>query len=220
MKFRQSIPFILFFGLIGSMSALAQTSESSFDTVIAGGRVMDPESGLDAVRDVGLRQGRIVAISEQRLHGARMIDATGIVVAPGFIDLHSHAMTTPSARMQAFDGVTTALELELGSLPIAAAYETVAREGRPINYGFSVSWALARMKVLDGVSVDGRTSTYTANFGKPKWRSLASRPMSQGVLDEVERGLKEGALGVGIMVGYAPNSNHEEYLGLAKLAAR
>jgi hypothetical protein len=206
--------------LLAALQPAANAVEAAFDTVISGGRVMDPESGLDGVRDLGLRAGRIVAISEQKLQASRIIDATGLVVSPGFIDLHSHAMTTPSARIQAFDGVTTALELELGSLPIAAAYESMAREGRPINYGFSVSWALARMKVLDGVAVDGRTSTYSDNFGKPKWRSLVSRPMSQKVLDEVELGLKQGALGVGIMVGYAPNSNREEYLGLAKLAAR
>jgi Amidohydrolase family len=101
------------------------------------------------------------------------LDAAGLVVAPGFIDLHSHALTVPSMRMQAFDGVTTALELELGSLPIGQAYDLIAREGRPINYGFSVSWVLARMKVLDGVALTGSPATYVANLAKPNWSKAA-----------------------------------------------
>lgn len=191
-----------------------------YDTVIAGGRVIDPQTGLDAVRNVGIREGRIAAISTTPLSGQRTIDARGLVVAPGFIDLHSHAQTIPSMRMQAFDGVTTALELELGSLPIDAAYALSAREGRPIHYGFSVSWALARMKVADGVVPDGSPATYTKNAARPGWRSLVGRERSAEVLAEVEQGLKEGGLGVGIMLGYGPESDREEYLGLARLAAR
>ena len=88
---------------------------------------------------IGIRDGRIEAISQTPLRGRTLLDASGLVVAPGFIDLHAHGQDLPAARMQAFDGVTTALELEAGTLPIAAAYKHVAREGRPINYGFSAS---------------------------------------------------------------------------------
>src|SRR5215831_16127550 len=103
----------------------------AFDLIVAGGRVIDPESGLDAVRHVGIKAGKIVMLSEAPLTGAPTLDAEGLVVAPGFIDLHSHALTVPSMRMQAFDGVTTALELELGSLPIGEAYDLIASEGWP-----------------------------------------------------------------------------------------
>ncbi len=205
--------------LIAGCAATSPGDGVHYDTVIFGGRVIDPETGLDGVRNLGIRDGRIEAVSTAPLNGSRRIDATGLVVAPGFIDLHSHAQTIPSMRMQAFDGVTTALELELGSLPISAAYARSAREGRPINYGFSVSWALARMQVVDGVAPDGSTATYARNFSRTGWRSLISRERSAAVVGQVEQGLKEGGLGIGIMLGYGPDTNREEYLGLAKLAA-
>ena len=138
--------------LAGLLLVATGVQAATYDLVIARGRVIDPESGLDAIRDIGVSGGRIVAISKTPLQGTRTLDAVGQVVAPGFIDLHSHAMTTPSMRMQAFDGVTTALELELGNLPIGKAYERAAQQGYPINYGFSASWALARMKAFDGVA--------------------------------------------------------------------
>ncbi|MBV8620289.1 MAG: amidohydrolase family protein [Curvibacter sp.] len=191
-----------------------------YDLVVLGGRVIDPETGLDRITNLGVQDGRIAAITDAPLEGQRRIDAKGLVVAPGFIDLHSHAQVTPSMYMQAFDGVTTALELELGNLPIAASYEVAAREGRPIHYGFSVSWALARMKVLDGETPDGRTDSYVRHFARPGWRSLTTRERSAAVLAEVEQGLREGGLGIGLMLGYGPDSNREEYLGAARLAAR
>ena len=126
-------------------------TDTRFDLVIANGRVIDPESKLDAVRHVGIRDGKIAAISEQALSGVKMIDAKGLVVAPGFIDLHSHAvLSLPGARMQAMDGVTTALELEEGAIPVVATYDRLANEGRPLNFGFSVSWRWARAFTTDG----------------------------------------------------------------------
>lgn len=197
-----------------------QGSIGFYDLVIEGGRVIDPETGLDAVRNVGVKDGRIVVVSLSPLSGRDRIDATGRVVAPGFIDLHSHAQTTPSMWMQAFDGVTTALDLEAGNLPISAAYDAAASEGRPIHYGFSVSWALARMKVLDGVKLTGRNGVYQENVGRTGWRSLISRDRIPAILAEVEQGLTEGGLGIGILLGYSPSSNREEFLELHRLAAR
>ena len=101
-----------------------------YDVVLAGGRVVDPEKRLDKTLNVGITGGRIAAISSEPLRGAKMIDAAGLVVAPGFIDLHAHGQHLPAAWMQAFDGVTTALELESGLLPISTFYKNVAKEGR------------------------------------------------------------------------------------------
>ncbi len=193
--------------------------ETPFDLVIADGRVIDPESGLDAVRHLGIREGRIVAISAAPLRGRETVDAAGLVVAPGFIDIHSHAQTVPSNWLQAFDGVTTALELEAGTLPVAATYDQLAREGRPLNFGFSVNWAIARQAVLSGATPRG-TQGYVADFGRPGWQDLAGAEQSAAVLALVEQGLKEGALGIGLLTGYAPASNRTEYFEAGRLAAQ
>ncbi len=108
---------------------------SGYDFVIRNGRVIDPQTGLDAVCDVAVAGGRIAAIDRGLGAGARTIDATGLVVAPGFIDLHAHGQSLPADRMQAFDGVTTSLELEAGALPVSAWYAHQAATGRTLNYG-------------------------------------------------------------------------------------
>lgn len=191
----------------------------AFDIVIEGGRVIDPESGLDAVRNIGIRGNEIARIAKQPLKGDRVILAHGLVVAPGFIDMHSHALTTPSMRQQALDGVTTTLELELGSLPVGAAYAELEQQRRPINYGFSVSWALARMQVMDGISLDGSTSTYQRHVGHSGWRAPADHQQTEQILFLIAKGLDEGGLGVGVMLGYAPATSADEYSAVNRLAA-
>src|ERR1700682_6385642 len=94
----------------------------NYDIVMSAGRVMDPESGLDAVRYIGINGKKITAISTSPLHGKIEIDANGLVVAPGFIDLHSHGQTPEAYRYKAMDGVTTALELEVGVSPVSEWY--------------------------------------------------------------------------------------------------
>ena len=217
---RNVAAFLVVSALICLATARAyQSSAARYDVVIEGGRVIDPETGLDAVRNVGIRGDMIVRITERPLKGAAVIDAHGLVVAPGFIDIHSHALTTPSMRQQALDGVTTTLELELGSLPVGEAYRLLEQEGRPINYGFSVSWSLARMQVMDGLSIDGSTATYQKNVAKPGWREAASREQTSQILALVEQGLDQGGLGIGVMLGYAPATSPEEYVALNQLAA-
>ena len=122
----------------------APAPEPDYDLVVANGRVMDPESGLDAIRHVGIRGGMIAALSETPLPGTRVIDATGHVVAPGFIDLHEHGQQDESYRMMVRDGVTSAFELEVGTGDVAGWY--AAREGGQIvNYGVSIGHIPARM---------------------------------------------------------------------------
>jgi N-acyl-D-glutamate deacylase len=196
-------------------------AQADFDLVLAGGRVVDPESGLDAVRHVGIRGDKIAAVSEAPLKGKTIIDATGLVVAPGCIDLHAHGQELPSARMQAFDGVTTALELESGFLPVAKFYEHRAKEGRPINYGVSSGWAFARVAVLQGLEPDGSPRFMLKAFALPQWtRQPANQEQTKQILERVEQGLKEGALGIGMLAGYAPGFGQKENYEIHKLAAR
>ena len=115
-----------------------------FDLVIANGRVMDPATNLDAVRHIGVRAGKIAAVSASPLRGRTTIDAKGLVVSPGFIDLHSHGQTPENYRFKARDGVTTALELEA-----QADLDTllVAVGGGGLIGGIA-AWYAGRVKVI------------------------------------------------------------------------
>jgi len=203
-------------------SADARAAEQGlFDLVVANGRVIDPETGLDGMRSVGIRDGRIEAISRTPLRGRTVLDASGLVVAPGLIDLHAHGQDLPAARMQALDGVTTALELEAGTLPVAAAYERIAREGRPINYGFSASWLFARIAEKEEMEPTGSVTFFQEAQRRKGWQyTLASPEETARIIARVERGLQEGALGIGVLAGYAPGYGRKEAFAVAQLAAR
>jgi cytosine/adenosine deaminase-related metal-dependent hydrolase len=194
------------------------------DLVLTGARVIDPETGLDAVRAVGVTDGRIVAVSETAPPARETWDVSGLVLAPGFIDLHSHAQTVTGLRLQALDGVTTALELESGVLPVAASYAQAEAEGRPLNFGYSASWVGARLQVLDGAVLEadarGGLAAFSAYQSAPRWRGPASDQEIDRILGTVEEAVGEGAIGVGVLVGYAPDSGRAEYFRLAGLAQR
>src|SRR5690242_12142431 len=118
------------------LTALAAAHAQQYDLVLANGRVMDPASGLDAVRHIGIRDGKIAAVSASPLRGKTVQDVKGLIVAPGFIDLHSHGQTPENYRFKARDGVTTALELEVGAWPVAGWYGERAGKAL-INFGAS-----------------------------------------------------------------------------------
>ncbi|MEV6987344.1 amidohydrolase family protein [Sphaerisporangium sp. NPDC051017] len=191
----------------------------TYDVVIRGGRVIDPESGLDGVRNVGLAGGRIAAVSEADLIGRRWIDARGLVVAPGFIDLHSHGQGIAEGRLQALDGVTTALELEAGVAPVSAAYVRAAAEGRPVNYGYSASWSSLRMHVVGGAPLSGGADGSLDGLGSDAWRAPAAPAQLAAMLRMLERELADGALGIGVLLGYAPATDPAEFVEVARLAA-
>ena len=110
---------------------------------------MDPETMFDDIANVGITKGRIVAISKQPLSGTETIDATGHVVAPGFIDTHYHAMDVFSSKMALRDGVTTGMDLEAGSFNVKDWYDEKAKTGWQVNYGTSASLLCKRMAVHD-----------------------------------------------------------------------
>src|SRR5262249_3231820 len=135
--------------VLGLGLLLAAPPAATYDLVIRGGRVMDPETGLDAVRDVGIRGDRIERLSEAPLAGRPVLEARGLVVAPGFIDLHQHHHDAESYALKAMDGVTTALELEIGAPDVARFLAD--HEGRSlIHFGTSASHAVKRVAILGG----------------------------------------------------------------------
>ncbi|MFI6388347.1 amidohydrolase family protein [Nonomuraea sp. NPDC050547] len=193
---------------------------TAYDLVLANGRAIDPETGLDAVRDIGITGGVIRAVSQTPLTGTTRVDLGGLVVCPGFIDLHSHTMDVAGHRLQALDGVTTVLELEAGAYPVGAAYHKAAQQGRPLNYGFATSWGIARMAVLLGLEAGGDIEEFLAYIGHEDWQRPAARPVVDRILAMLEGDLADGALGIGVLVGYAPRVDPSEYLAVAALAAR
>jgi N-acyl-D-aspartate/D-glutamate deacylase len=191
------------------------------ETLLRGGRVIDPGSGRDEVADVLVRDGTVAAVGRGLPVGedATVLDVTGLVVGPGFVDLHSHVHSIAGQRLQAMDGVTTALDLEAGLMPVALAYERASREGRPLNYGFSASWGGARAQAHLGVEPDARFDTTLALLADPQWQRSSSPAELTGWLSLLERELADGALGIGILLGYAPRSEPAEFVAVARLAA-
>jgi N-acyl-D-aspartate/D-glutamate deacylase len=188
--------------------------------VIVGGRVVDPASGLDRVCDVALHDGRIAAVGAALGGADRVIDATGLVVAPGFIDLHAHGQSIPADRMQAFDGVTTTLDLEAGVMPVASWYRRQAAQGRVLNYGASTNWAFARIGAMTGSNEESSLEAFGRAMRDRRWvDNVASDAEVGGILDSLARGLREGGIGIGILNAYAPGAGVQELTAVCELAA-
>ncbi|HTJ19334.1 MAG TPA: amidohydrolase family protein [Steroidobacteraceae bacterium] len=193
------------------MATPALAADDAYDVVIVNGRVMDPESGLDAVRNVGLRAGKVAAISAQPLQGRRTIDAKGLVVAPGFIDLHEHGQAPKNYEFQAHDGVTTSLELEAGTADVAGWY--AEREGKSlINFGVSIGHIPTRMKVMK----DPGTFLPT---GDAAHRAATDAELAQ-IDQRIDAGLKQGALAVGMGINYTAAATRAEVLDVFRVAAK
>ena len=188
--------------------------------VISGGRVVDPASGMDAAGEVAVLDGRIAAIGTGLGGAERVIDATGLVVAPGFIDLHAHGQSIPADRMQAFDGVTTTLDLEAGVLPVASWYRRQAAQGRVLNYGASTNWAFARIGAMTGSNEESSLEAFGRAMRDRRWvENVASEAEVSGVLDRLTQGLHEGGIGIGILNAYAPGAGVQELTAVCQLAA-
>jgi N-acyl-D-aspartate/D-glutamate deacylase len=182
--------------------ALPVSAQADYDLVISGGRVIDPETQLDALRHVGIRGGAIAAVSEEPLAGKTTIDAAGLVVAPGFIDLHSHTPTLLGQHMNLLDGVTTQLDLEAGAFPISF-YGEHFTGGAQLNYGASVGHYAVRIKVMEGIDQPyifmGRKP---ARMGGEAWTEPASAEQIETMRRLLHQGLDEGGLGIGILLDY------------------
>ena len=203
---------LLLFALLMTGARLGSAQRPSYDIVIANGRVIDPETRLDAVRFVGIRGGKIAAISATPLTGETTIDAKGLVVAPGFIDLHAHGQDDENYRVFALDGVTTALELEVGTEDVPAFY--AKREGKSlINYGASVGHVRERMVVMKDPS---QSLLPTGSGG----HQVATEAEIAEIKRRIEAGLAAGALGVGMGLQYTPAASKFEVLEAFRAAAK
>ena len=213
--------------LIFSLSLLltpAIASAQQFDLVLEGGRVMDPETGLDAVRNVGIRDGRIVRITSETLSGRRVVHAAGLVVAPGFIDLHQHGQDLESQRVKALDGVTTALELEIGVPDVSAFLK--AKEGHSlIHYGTSASHPGARAQVF-GAPLPAQPAKTHPGIPEilPKSGPATDHPATSEQIERIEERLRAeldaGGLAVGMGLSYTPGASQLEVIEMFRLAAR
>ena len=183
----------------------------SFDLVIANGRVIDPESGLDQIRHIGITGRSIAAISADSLTGRVTIDAAGLVVAPGFIDVHAHGQTPETYRYQALDGVTTALELEVGTADIERWYAE-RRSGRLINHGVSIGHIPVRMAVM-------RDPGNFLPTGDGAHRAATSKQIAE-IAARLEDGLERGAVSMGAGFPYTPAATRDELLEVFRVAGR
>ena len=203
---------------------MTQPNET-YDIIITGGRVMDPESGLDAVRNVGISGDKIAIIKEQPIQGNETIDAAGHVVAPGFIDLHAHGQGPFDIKTKLRDGVTSPFEIEAGAYPVEVFYQD--REGKAqANYAASAGHVWARMAALDGVDPKG-LGLYTGAMNKcvvdgSQWHEKNTDDPKdiEKIMSNIEEGLKDGAVGIGVPVGYYNKCTSAELEGVFALAKR
>jgi hypothetical protein len=194
--------------LVGIVCSVTLTGQN-FDVVIINGRVLDPESGFDGLRSIGIAGGKIAAVSPAVLKGRTNIDAAGLVVVPGFIDVHAHGQTSETYRYQARDGVTTALELELGAADIEGWYGE-RKAGQLINYGVSVGHIPVRMAVMHDAGRIFPTGDAAHRAASPS----EIKEIAQGIVE----GLRRGAVSIGAGFVYTPAAAREELLEVFRIS--
>jgi hypothetical protein len=212
---------IFFFSLL--LFAASGVAAQQYDLVIEGGRVIDPETGLDGVRNLGIREGKIVRVSAEALSGRRVVHAAGLVVAPGFIDLHQHGQNMASQRVKALDGVTTALELEIGAPDVAQFLKS--KEGHSlIHYGTAASHVAARALVFGSplpAEVVGDHSGAPEILPKsgPATDLAATPEQIEAIRQRLRAELDAGGLAVGMGIQYTPGATRREVIEMFRLAA-
>jgi len=212
---------IFSFCLLGFLTTVVAAQQ--YDLVVEGGRVIDPETGLDGVRNVAVRDGKIVRVSTEPLSGRRVVHAGGLVVAPGFIDLHQHGQELGSQRVKALDGVTTALELEIGAPDVAQFLKS--KEGHSlIHYGTSASHVAARAAVF-GAPLPAEVIGPHAGIPEilPKSGPATDQPATPEQIEAMRQHLRAeldaGGMAVGMGIQYTPGATRLEVIEMFRLAA-
>jgi len=210
----QTYAVALTFALMASTAQAKTITSDVFDTVIEGGRVMDPETNFDGIANIGIRRGKITHISTERLKANRIIDARGLVVSPGFIDIHSHTPTRLGEHLSVLDGITTQLDLEAGSYP-PTDYGYQYKAGAQLHYGSSVGHFAIRGLVMDNstqgyfFSEDGFIS-----LGGAMWSQPANPAQVNEMREHLRNGLELGGLGIGVLLDYMTEAVTESELSM------
>ena len=218
-----------------------------YDIVIKQGRVIDPETDLDQICNIGIIGNQISDITKNSINGKVTINAKGLVVSPGFIDLHAHGQTNSAHRYQLKDGVTTALEMESGVAFIerwieAKKGKSLVNFGATAPHGFLRSIAMNKnkktanqlidhfsknkMKLEESTSDESKLSKEDKKLRK-LFKSLSSSNYESQTFNEtvetkklIKNYIEKGALGIGLPVGYYLGASAGEIFEIYKLAKR
>lgn len=221
---------ILFVIVLIYVSTLACAQTVNYDIVLSGGRVIDPETKLDAVRNIGIQGNKISIISVEPLQGKTVINVKGLVVAPGFIDMHAHGRTNVEQEYELHDGLTTAMELEWGIENLKDWYET-RKSKALINYGASVCWPFERFKAIDKYKEDlerleentmngaSNLDTLFSVIGK-SYSDTLTPGETETMLANIKSSLDDGGIGIGVPIGYLPKTEPGEMYSVYKFAGK
>ena len=218
-----------------------------YDIVIKEGRVIDPETDLDQICNIGIIGNQISDITKNSINGKVTINAKGLVVSPGFIDLHAHGQTNSAHRYQLKDGVTTALEMESGVAFIerwieAKKGKSLVNFGATAPHGFLRSFAMNKnkktanqlidhfsknkMKLEESTSDESKLSKEDKKLRK-LFKSLSSSNYESQTFNEtvetkklIKNYIEKGALGIGLPVGYYLGASAGEIFEIYRLAKR
>lgn len=188
-----------------------------FEFVIQGGRIIDVKRGKIYEGDIGVSDGKIKAISQFPLKGFQILNAEGMIISPGFIDIHMHedTMSYESESVVIVDdifkcmslmGVTTCIGGNCGinmSTDVKKYFSTVDEKGLSVNYGSYLGYSTLREKI-------GINDRYKP-CNEQEIRKISSL---------IAEGLEYGALGVSFGIEYTPGSTTNEIIEASKTVSR
>ena len=197
----------------------------SFDIAINNGMVIDPISGFQGLANLGIKDGKITAITSisQKLIGAKVIDATCLIVAPGFINIHGHSNSTQLPdQLYLRDGITTEISGNCGQTTLGKYVKN------PLPFSEATKNARSYSEVTgiwekEGLYMNVASyvghNTLRETVGVPNRRTPATSEQLARMQDMLRKDMKDGSLGVSFGPYYGPGATYAEMLALAKVAS-